>query len=41
VGRKPAHSFVLKVGMKALGKLLVLGRIADEAGVELERLAGI
>src|SRR5664280_817345 len=34
--RKPAaHTLGLQVSMEPLGKLLVFGRIADEAGVEL------
>ena len=38
VRRKPAaHAFVLQIGIEPLGKLLVFGRIADEAGVELDR----
>src|ERR1019366_4223681 len=37
VRRKPAaHAFVLQVGMNPLGKLLVVRRVADEAGVELD-----
>src|SRR3954454_9886551 len=37
--REPAaHALVLEVGVKAVGELLVLARIADEAGVELDRL---
>ena len=36
VRRKPAaHALVLQVGIEPVGKLLVFGRIADEAGVEL------
>jgi hypothetical protein len=39
VRREPAaNAFALKVGMKAVGELLVLARIADEAGIELDRL---
>jgi hypothetical protein len=39
VRSKPAtHPFVLKVSLKAFGKFLVLGRIADEAAVILDRL---
>jgi hypothetical protein len=39
MGSKPAaNALVLKVGMKALRKFLVFGRIADEAGVKLDRL---
>ena len=38
-GREPAaHALVLQVGVEALGELLVLRRVADEAGVELDRL---
>jgi len=37
--RKPAaHALVLKVSVKAFGEALVLCRVADEAGVELDRL---
>src|SRR5271169_3535129 len=40
VRRKPAaHSFTLQAFVQAVGKLLVLARIADEAGVELNRAA--
>ena len=38
VRREPAaHALGLQVGMEPLGKLLVFGRVADEAGVELDR----
>ena len=37
-GKPAAHALVLQVGMEALGELLVLGRVADETGVELDRL---
>ena len=33
-----ADTFVLQVGMEALGKFMVLVRVADEAGIELDRL---
>jgi hypothetical protein len=37
--RKPAaNPFVLQVGMEALCKLLIFGRIADEAGIMLDGL---
>src|SRR5215831_13108724 len=37
--RKPAaHPLVLQVGMKALRKRLILGRVADEAGIMLDGL---
>jgi hypothetical protein len=37
MGRKPAaYPLGLQVGIEAFSKLLVLARIADEAGVELE-----
>src|SRR5271165_3725730 len=37
VRRKPAaHAFGLQIGMEPLGKLLVVGGIADEAGVVLD-----
>src|SRR5664280_594114 len=37
LGREPAaHALGLQVSMEPFSKLLVLGRIADEAGVELE-----
>jgi hypothetical protein len=40
VGCKPAaRALVLEVGVKAFGEVLVLGRIADEAGEELDRLS--
>jgi hypothetical protein len=39
VGSKPAaHSFVLQVRMEPLRKFLVLGRVADKARIELNRL---
>src|SRR4051812_11503969 len=39
VRREPAaHAFVLEIGVEAVGELLVLARIADEAGEELDRL---
>ena len=37
--RTSSAPFGLQVSMEALGKLLVVGRIADEARVELKRLA--
>src|SRR5262249_7441100 len=38
VRRKPAaDTSVLQIGVEPVGKLLVMGRIADEAGVELDR----
>src|SRR5664280_1519135 len=41
LGREPAtHAFGLQVSMESLGKLLVFGRVADEAGVKLKRLSG-
>src|SRR5262249_18355576 len=37
-GRKPtSNSFVLQPHMDAFGKLFVFGRVADEAGIELNR----
>src|SRR5271166_4526490 len=40
VRRKPAaHAFILQAFVQTVGKLLVLSRIADEAGVELNRAA--
>jgi hypothetical protein len=39
MGRKPAaDAFVLKIGMEPLGKLLIFGGVADEAGIELDGL---
>jgi hypothetical protein len=39
VRREPApYAFVLEIGVEAVGELLVLARIADEAGEELDRL---
>jgi len=37
-GKPTAHTFVLQVSMEALGEEFILARIADEAGVELDRL---
>src|SRR5271157_4756726 len=40
VRRKPAaHAFILQALVQTVSKLLVLARIADEAGVELDRAA--
>ncbi len=40
VRREPAaNAFILQAFVQAVGKLLVLARIADEAGVELNRAA--
>src|SRR5271166_749367 len=40
VRREPAaHAFILQAFVQTVGKLLVLARIADEAGVELNRTA--
>src|SRR5271157_6330552 len=40
VRRKPAaHAFILQAFVQTVGKLLVLARIADEAGVEFNRAA--
>jgi len=36
-GKPAAHTFILQAFVQAVGKLLVFGRIADEAGVELYR----
>jgi len=37
VRSKPAaHTFVLQVGIEAVGEVLVFGGVADEAGVELD-----
>jgi hypothetical protein len=36
-----AHTGVLQMGVQALGEGVVLRRVADEAGVELDRLAGV
>jgi hypothetical protein len=39
VRREPApHALVLEISVEAVGELLVLARIADEAGKELDRL---
>ena len=38
LGREPApHVLGLEVGMEALGERRVLGAVADEAGIELDR----
>jgi len=40
VRREPAaHTFILQAFVQTVSKLLVLGRIADEAGIELNRAA--
>jgi hypothetical protein len=37
--RKPAtNPLVLQIGMKALGKAIILCRVADEAGIVLDGL---
>ncbi len=38
-GEPAAHAFILQAFVQTVGKLLVLARIADEAGVELNRAA--
>ena len=39
-GREPAaDAFDLEVSVKPLGELLILGRVADETGVELQWFA--
>ena len=39
LGSKPApHALVLEIGIQSFGEVVVLTRIADEAGVELEGL---
>ena len=35
--KSATYALVLQVSMEPIGKLLVFGRIADEAGVELDR----
>src|SRR5437016_1679278 len=41
VGREPAaHAVRLQVGPETVGKLLVLGRVADETRVEFDRVYG-
>jgi hypothetical protein len=38
--RKPAaHPLVLKVSMKAARKVLIIGRVTDEAGIMLDSLS--
>ena len=37
-GKPAADPFVLQVSVEAVGELLVFGGVADEAGVELDRL---